>query len=491
MKKIIETLRKKDIDVLVFLLIVISGITLFVLVNCEDELWNFANCYKMFNGYKIYKELNVIITPLFFYKAQIFFKIFGSNMLVFRIYNSVIYTVLFLLIYQIFKQLKITKLRAFLYITIILPIFCGMIAGGGNYNILAIIPILIAILLIFKEKQNNLLLGILLFLTFLSKQNIYVLFAIGIFLYKFSNKGDIKTKILDLSKIYIVSIIGIVAFCIYLYLDNNLYDFINYCFLGINEFGTNNVAISFWDALYLYISLIAIIFTIFALNNRKIKKCFNEITAKNVKVLLSFGIPLLLIAYPIANYFHNTLGSIVILIELIYFLEEALIKDMQFKNKKGKILYILTIFILVMYMDRGLVLAIFKNDNLILHKDKAFYGSYMYKEDYKDIQIICNYIKEQEKNNIDVKILSYKANLYMVNLNKNNELFDLAFLGNLGKGGENNLINELKKLDNTIILIQTDEEKISWQESKKARNYIINNFIKLGEIQEYSIYYKK
>ena len=77
----------------------------------------------------------------------------------------------------------------------------------------------------------------------------------------------------------------------------------------------------------------------------------------------------------------------------------------------------------------------------------------------------------------------------MLQLNKNNGIFDLAFLGNYGKGGEETLINKIKELDNSVILIETDIENMFWQESKNARNYIINNYKKVGEIQEFSIYY--
>lgn len=492
MKKIIETLRKKDIDVLVFLLIVISGISLFVLVNCEDELWNFANCYKMFNGYKIYEEINVIITPLFFYIAQIFLKVFGNNLLAFRIYNIFIFLVFLFLIYFIFKSLKIVKRRAALYVTIIMYIFCGMITAGANYNILSIIPILIAVLLIINKKENNLLLGILLCITFLIKQNVYVYFAMGLFINKFFGEGNIKTKIIDLFKIYFISMVGIIIFLTYLYLDGNLYNFINYCFLGMSEFGIKNLALSFSGVKYIYISIIVIIFTIFIINNKKTRLFLDDVTIKNLKTLLSFGIPLLLISYPIINYYHATLSCILIIIEFMYVIEYILIQNLQIKIKKEKWLYISFIFLFIIYIYyKGMIIGIseINKGNIILNNEGVFYGSLIKKEDYKDIEIICNYIKEQEKNNVEVKILSYKANLYMVKLDKNNGVFDLAFVGNLGEGGEEYLVDKIKKMDNSILLIQTDSEKIFWQESKKVRDYIISNYNKIGEIQEYSIFY--
>ena len=77
----------------------------------------------------------------------------------------------------------------------------------------------------------------------------------------------------------------------------------------------------------------------------------------------------------------------------------------------------------------------------------------------------------------------------MLNLNKNNGIFDMPFLGNLGTKGEKGLIDDIKQLENTIILIQTDSEKVFYQESKNARNYIINNYNKIEENQKFSAYY--
>ena len=59
MKKILNIVKEKELDVLLLIITLVSGASLFILVNCGDELWNFANVYKMCNGYKIYEELNI------------------------------------------------------------------------------------------------------------------------------------------------------------------------------------------------------------------------------------------------------------------------------------------------------------------------------------------------------------------------------------------------------------------------------------------------
>ena len=491
--KIKDMIKKRNIDVLIMTLILIIGAVIFILVNDSDELWNFANSYKMFNGYKIYQDLNVIVTPLFFYIAQIFFKIFGGNLLAFRIYNIVISTSFIMLIYYIFTCLKIPRRRAIFYIAIITYMFSSMIAAGANYNMLALIPILISIMEIIKKKENSISLGLLLFITFMIKQNIFIYFALGIFVYKIMSRDSIRNKLLSLFKIYIVSAIGIVIFLIYLYLDNNLYHFINYCFLGLVEFGSNNVAFEFSGGQYVYISVIAVITTIFVINNKKISKLLDKEIIDNVKILLSFGVPLLLISYPIANYYHATLASTIIIIEFIYIIESILIENLEVRRIVEKKIYFIFVLTLIICFYYGLIIAIsgIKNEQFVFNTQGAYYGTIMKKEDFDKIEAICNYIKEQEKYKIDVKVLSYKADLYMVNLNKNNGIFDLAFIGNLGKNGEEGLINEIKKLKNTLILFESDSDNIFWQESKLARDYIIDNYKKIGEIEEYSIYYIK
>lgn len=491
MKKTIDILREKDLDVIFLIIILIMGIVLFVPIQSNDELWNFANAYKMFNGYGIYEELNVIITPLFFYIAQMFFKIFGSNILAFRIYNIVISSTFFILIYLIFKLLNVVKRRAFFYTIIIIFMFNGMVAAGANYNVLAMIPVLISIILAIKQKDSLWIYGILLFITFMIKQNVYVFFAIGIFIYKLINEKNIIKAFMELLKICFISLIGIAIFLIYMYLDNNIYNFINYCFLGISEFGSQNMHISFDGARYIYISIIAIIFTIILMLNKKINKNIDSKVLENAKKILSFGIPMLLISYPLFNYYHSTLASVIIFIEFIYIIENLLVKEIDIKVKKEKKLYIIICIIYIIYLYSAIYFTMWRinREEYIFCNNGSFYGSIISKENYEDIQIICDYIKKQESKNIDVKILSYKANLYMLQLNKNNGIFDLAFLGNYGKGGEETLINKIKELDNSVILIETDIENMFWQESKNARNYIINNYKKVGEIQEFSIYY--
>ena len=76
----------------------------------------------------------------------------------------------------------------------------------------------------------------------------------------------------------------------------------------------------------------------------------------------------------------------------------------------------------------------------------------------------------------------------MIPLKESNGEMDLPFKGNLGKQGETGLINEIKNLKNTEILIKKDENDMNWQESKQTRQYIINHLSCIGEIEDFLIY---
>ena len=489
MREILNKLRNKELDILFFIMLLVSIVSLCVVVNCYDELWNFANSYKMFNGYKIYESLNVIVTPLFFYISQIFFKIFGPNYLAFRIYNIFISTTFLILVFFILKSLKVVRRRSIFYAFIVTFIFSFMITGGANYNMLAVIPVLIEILLIIKRKRNAILEGVLLFFSFMVKQTVFIYFAIGIFMYELLYRENIKKMIINLLRIYSIACIGILIFLIYMYIDNNLYNFINYCFLGINEFGTNNFGIDFSGARYIYTSLIIVMFDLFIIFNKKINENTDKAVIENIKTLLCFGAPLLLMSFPIINYYHSTLGSLVVFIGFLYIIENVLIKNLKINMVVEKVLYITIMIFIIGVFAVIIIKAVIGNKVILNNSEGPLYGSLTTKEIDKDIEIVCNYVVEQQKNGMDVKILSYKANLYMIHLNENNGVFDLPSLGNMGKGGEEELIEKIEGLQNTLILIQTDEEKIFWQESKKIRKHIINNYKKVGEISEYSVYY--
>lgn len=81
-----------------------------------------------------------------------------------------------------------------------------------------------------------------------------------------------------------------------------------------------------------------------------------------------------------------------------------------------------------------------------------------------------------------------EAALYNIPEKRNNGDMDLPFLGNMGYGGEDKMIEKIKNLHGYEILIK---EPPFWQESTKIIEYIKNNYEKIGDICDFQIYYIK
>lgn len=490
MKKIIEAIKKKDIDIFALITFIVTVLAFYKVLRPYDDLWLFSYTYKMNLGYKIYNDLNIIVTPLFFLIGNLFFKIFSPNYLTFNIYAIVTYVSIFMLIFKLFKTLEVKRRRAIIYTIIIIVFYGGFISAGTNYNSLVLIPILITIILLIKGYTNNYLLGIMCFIVFLIKQNISAYFIIGIMLYKLTENVNLKQKIKDILKIAIIFAILLAAFIAILYKQNTLYNFINYCFLGINEFGLNNISINLENGIKMALFIELIILNIFILKNKKV--VLNQTIRNNIKVLICIGAPMLLMAYPIVNIAHVLKGGLIIIIEFLYLIDSIFLSELITNRKLEKRVYtiIITMVVILILIYIGII-CIYLRDGKTFEKNSPYYGIIATESLYNEITNICSYIKQENINGVDVKVLSYKANLYMVPLNKNNIGFDLPNLGNLGKDGEEGLINQIKAFKNTKILIQTNEEDMFWQESKKVRKYILENYNKIGTIEDFDIYYIK
>ena len=154
MKSIISKIKNKDeIFVFILMMIISIGITLNLKITAGDEIWNFQNIYKMYNGFKIYEDINVITTPLFFICAKTIFHLFGANLFIFRISHCILMAILFLFTYKILKKLKITRTLSLLVILLIsVQNFFAIIRTGFNYNNLAILITIIGIYLLVQNK---------------------------------------------------------------------------------------------------------------------------------------------------------------------------------------------------------------------------------------------------------------------------------------------------------------------------------------------------
>lgn len=478
----IDKIKKHDNIIVFIVAILISmGIALSINVVTGDELWNFNNAFKTFNGYKMYTDMNIIIPPMFFYIVNIIFHIIGANILTFKISGIIIYSFANFIIFNIFKALRINKRNAFCYLMIMQAILFTILAGGANYNFLAITFTLLGVYFLINEKSRYtwILQGIISYLVLFTKQNIGVYYIIAIFLTEIILNGINKKVIQKLLKQILITAILSIFNLFLLYLQGNLYDFINYIVLGIGEF-TRNFSIDIYVILLICMDIIILIVTVF-MNKKQLldKKQF-----KNLVVLSVFSIMISFVVYPIINVYHIRLALIIPFITLFYILHFLIFEEFNLNkliNIIGIAIYI-ALFILSIYFAWYWT----QNAKFELSYNHPYYGAVLEKETEEKISKIDEYILEQEKIGQSVIIFSKEAGIYMLPLQKNNGVLDLPFLGNLGKEGEDLLIKKISELESCKILLKKGD--LFWQESKVANDYIRENYNKIGEIEEFEIY---
>lgn len=155
---------KKKYKMILFAIILILAISAVVLDNpivSNHEATLFYDVLRMYNGYEIYKDFNVLQTPVFFYIGNIIFKLFEPTYFVFRLYGVSIWGLLFLDIYKLLKNQNVNNKYIVSFILVLFFFLIDIIKIGANYNILAIAISIYGINLSLKKdnKQINIILG--------------------------------------------------------------------------------------------------------------------------------------------------------------------------------------------------------------------------------------------------------------------------------------------------------------------------------------------
>ena len=92
-EKIKEHIKKHQVlySALLILFCFFAQIFYYNRIEVTDELFTFANTYKLHNGINLYSQNNIIDTPLFFWIGNLFLKVFGNNFFVYKIYGIIIF----------------------------------------------------------------------------------------------------------------------------------------------------------------------------------------------------------------------------------------------------------------------------------------------------------------------------------------------------------------------------------------------------------------
>lgn len=481
-------------SILIFFCIVGYGLSN-IKLEASDEIYNFSNTYKLLNGIDLYSENNIIHTPLFFYLVSLIFKIVGANLLVFKIINIIAFEILIVIIIKILKKLDVPVSKSVIFILLtIFPFLKDLFVVGSNYNNFAMLFWIIGMNFIIKKDKLEVKVveqGIISALMFATKQNIGIYYMIALTIFTIYNyRKEIKIALKKLAGIYIIFAFITGIWMVYLAINGQFYDFINYCFFGLSEFANKNLSVSWADLACYLIPFVLVIGVQVAVKKFGVSK-----ESKLYKITMFFTCFMfvaLLIGYPIFNPFHVKLALLPAMILMIY-LGNSLINQMEelFKYKIIKVIIVVYIGIVII-VNIGLLffyISILTNKDYELNYNDAFYGTYLSEEYKNKFTQIKQFIQEKEAKGQDVIIFFDEANLYEVPLKRHKKDFNLPFLGNWGYKGEERITNEIRNFSNTYIIIK--DENRTGQESEKVKEIIKNEYEKVGNISEYEIFYKE
>ena len=369
---------KKRIIIFIVFLILFFLVSSLIVVD-GDEVNCFGFSYNIARGLVPYKDFNMVMGPLYSLIMTPLIKLFGNYYIIFKLEHCIIYSLVFTFIYE-----KFNNKTLFLFF-----IFCARDALFG-YNSFALI-LFLAILLLHssKVKSKNIIIGILIGIIIMTKQNIGFCLLIA---YLIIN----RKKIIECLSI----LIPIVPVIIYLIINNTVKEYIDFCYLGLGSF-FDNLYIDFNSIVGYLIFLIPLIYLIF-----KRKKNDSEIL-----YILAFQS----ISIPIFDEQHIFAGAV----PIVYYI---------FQKNNNKIIdyYIkafLTIFF-VMFIGASL-------------KDSKL----MTEENFLKYQLVNknvpNYLKNYSKyieDNNEYRIYLFMENAYLLKIYRNEpiDFYDMIDKGNMG-----------------------------------------------------------
>ena len=430
--KLIKNEKFKTFLIISGLFIFTFLINYFSIVN-NDVIWNYGFSYNVANGLKMYKDFNMVITPLYPTIFGSILKIFGNNMMVFYLSNSLVATIIFYIIYKNYKK---TFIEMILLVSLI---------SGPNYNSLCLLLLFLLILLEDKNR-NDYLIGLVLGFAFLTKSSMGLLALASLYYIK-----DFKKIIKRIIGFLIPNLI----YVIYFIKSSILKDYINYAFGSLFDFATRNFSFS--------IGVIIFIVSIVYLINEYRKN-------KDIKVLYILFFQIM--SYPIFNYLHIVFSIIPVIFYIL------LKNNNKLYLKYNKYLLILLI--------SPILSTIFQVEFLDMS-----YGSNALKNKLIETKYISDAktIKNNVSNLDNLYFVMYEGYYNKLLLDLDINKYDVMLNGNLGYDGVNNTIKYFDKLPSgtKFIMYSTYE---GGQLPKEIYDHIKNNYKYSKKFDKYILYVK-
>ena len=475
-----------------------------------DELWNFNTARCIANGLTPYTQISMITTTLFPTIISIALRIFGSELIVFRACNALMGVGILLMAYLIFKHLIKNENISAILILILTYIYYPNFTLDYNYFVLLLFLIIEFIQLKRTEKLDNkkqiyftIGIGVLAGCAICTKHTLGLVISAFIVISEIfiSNRKDIIKNI-------IYKIVGIcipvLIFLLIRIMTNSLGEFIDYSILGIRTF-TNSISYTkllengnwFIEKGAIAIPIVIGI-TLIANIVLKIRK--SNKYSENMMITSLASIPMFITIYPIADKNHFLIAILPALICLLYVIVSALkivYSKIRFKIKKY-ILLAIEYFIFFLIIVKMIQASYFfwneytekLNQNIELQSELSHLTAIPQREEYtKKVVAFKNFINEKKQEGYNVYICDAEACAYDIPIDIYNKNYDMFLKGNIGKDGENGIIEQIKNSPKSIYIIKNKNQTLNWQTPTAVIDYIRNNLSEGEKILNFVAYY--
>ena len=264
---------KKYVSYLKYVFVFVAAVIFLNFIPFDlDEIWNYGFMHNMYEGLVPYKDFNMVITPFFPFLFSLPFYIFGSNLLVVNVCQSILITAVFILLEKLFGK------TAYLLLIIL---FFNYDMIYASYNFFAFFLFLL-LLWMEKKEVNDYLIGVVIGFAVLTKQSIGGCLALVSLFYLFKDYRKFFKRVGG-------ALIPTFVFIIYIFIGNCYKEFWDLCIMGMFDFGKQNYIGSTWVIIVFVLCLGFIIYKIV-----KDKKNINNY------YILAFSS----ITIPMFDYFH-------------------------------------------------------------------------------------------------------------------------------------------------------------------------------------------
>lgn len=435
---------------------------LFLFMFCIVEFFGFFNNYgDSINNYMFshaivlgeipYLDFNIISTPLYTFLMS-FGLLFWDNHLMFVIEQSVLLTIVFSLLYDVYgKKSYIALLSGCLFV---------FFAFNATYNFGVLFCLVLLLYLEEKFSDKDYLIGFVIGCAVLSKQTVGLLLVFPSIIFYFK-----KWK--KLLKRCVGFMIPCCLFFVYLLWNRALFSFFDLCLFGMFDFSSEN---GFHPSFYLFFSII--LFCIQIWITWKSKK---DIKNYYLLMSISFVIPLfdfhhfafyvfcfVLQLLPLFTYYDDYFGNVALVMSVLvsvflFGIFSYLLKPV-FSTKLPKFEYTLS-------------------------------SSYDYEKALENYQFY-----DQYENQL---VLSYGDTQYKVQYDISHDLpityFNILMYGNYGYHGSYKMIERIQKMHDIYILVDMDSYRnlSSYNQfDKTIVDYVIRHYEKVNSWKYFDIYYK-